>query len=117
MTLPSMKILHSSVNLVIQDGKTHRKISCNEVPPHEMLLRARRRQVKEQLNRKELMSHNLYVSQCSRARSSFGRRHLAKIFGFATAMAVFTVLGFPSTQASNIFGTLSNFDIYNTTPE
>jgi hypothetical protein len=38
-------------------------------------------------------------------------------YGTVLVLLVFTALGVPSANASGIYGTLSNFDIYNTTPE
>jgi hypothetical protein len=40
-----------------------------------------------------------------------------RVFGSLLALAVATVLGSPSAHGSSIYGTLSNFDIYNTTTE
>ena len=50
---------------------------------------------------------------CSRLRS-----HRRAAFSLVmTAVGLATVVALPTTQASYIYGTLSNFDIYNTTPE
>ena len=52
---------------------------------------------------------------CNRNRH-IARGLLTSLCGIMAAVVI-TVLGFPSAQASGIYGTLSNFDIYNTTPE
>ncbi len=50
-------------------------------------------------------------------RSLHRKRALQKKIGVLVALAVFTIFGTPVAIASGIYGTLSNFDIYNTTPE
>ncbi len=58
-----------------------------------------------------------FVRRLGRALRSVGRGPRASLCGIAAAVAVIIALGVASAQASSIFGTLSNFDIYNTTPE
>jgi PEP-CTERM motif len=52
-----------------------------------------------------------------RTLQSLGHRPLASLYGVTAALAVIMALGLQPARASSIFGTLSNFDIYNTTPE
>ena len=63
------------------------------------------------------MSRVFFVIRPSRTVRSCGRGSLARLCGIAAAVAVITTLGLSSVHASAIYGTLSNFDIYNTTPE
>lgn len=63
------------------------------------------------------MSHLRCNRRVGRTRRSVDRNPLAGLPGLATAVTLLIALGLPSAQASSIFGTLSNFDIYNTTLE
>lgn len=62
------------------------------------------------------MSHVFVLRRHSKTRSVTGVP-LFRIGAIAAALAIPFTLGVPSAHASAIFGTLSNFDIYNTTPE
>jgi hypothetical protein len=61
------------------------------------------------------MSGNWLATKRQPRRSFLGPRHFVGLCGL---MAVFVAIGgLSAASASSIFGTLSNFDIYNTTPE
>ncbi len=56
-------------------------------------------------------------TKCVEAPARLAAPRVSRCLGWAMAAMLFTASCVPSARASTIFGTLSNFDIYNTTPE
>jgi len=63
------------------------------------------------------MSQQLLERRYCGGSATFGRHLSARLCGIMVVVAIVAPLGAQPVQGSSIFGTLSNFDIYNTTPE